>query len=249
MPESTSETETAVNTEPGLERDSTKYADILQSGHEGHRGPGARRGWGMGGRGRGGHGCGRGRGGMGGPRARAAEAGPSEMPVQSMGENARRAPGVGRGGRGGGRGRGAAFGRTRGEAVATNSGEEETAGPGESKFRPVVDVFDHPEAYIVHVNLPGAKKKDVEVNWEAEHSRLHITGTVARPVDAEVLETLVTHERKAGAFQRRVRLGNGTSPAQVDVDGITAKIEDGILRIEVPKLESGFVEIKKVDIA
>ncbi len=147
-----------------------------------------------------------------------------------------------------GRGRGGAWGRPRHVAPATGSGEEDT-GPREGKFRPGADVFDHPEAYIVHVSLPGAKKKDVEVNWEAEKSALHITGTVDRPVDAEVLETLVMHERKVGAFERRVRLGNKNSPAQVDVDGITAKIEDGILRIEVPKLDSGFVEIKKVDVA
>ena len=55
-------------------------------------------------------------------------------------------------------------------------------------------------------------------------------------------------ERKVGAFDRKVRLGTRANPAQVDVEGITAKLENGILVIEVPKLNGEFVEIKKVDI-
>ena len=42
--------------------------------------------------------------------------------------------------------------------------------------------------------------------------------------------------------------GSRANPAQVDADSITAKLEDGILVIEVPKLDKDYVEIKKVDI-
>jgi len=55
-------------------------------------------------------------------------------------------------------------------------------------------------------------------------------------------------ERKVGAFDRKVRLGTPASPAQVDIDGITAKLENGILVVEVPKLNQDFVEVRKVDI-
>ena len=55
-------------------------------------------------------------------------------------------------------------------------------------------------------------------------------------------------ERKVGAFDRKVRLGSRASPAQVDVEAITAQMDEGILTVEVPKLDSGYVEIKKVDI-
>ena len=34
----------------------------------------------------------------------------------------------------------------------------------------------------------------------------------------------------------------------VDVEGITAKLENGILIVDVPKLNGEFVEVKKVDI-
>lgn len=115
-------------------------------------------------------------------------------------------------------------------------------------FKPEVDVFDTTESFIVHISLPGAKKEDLGVHWDAEKSELNISGVVHRPGDEELLKTLALDERKVGAFDRKVRLGSRANPAQVDVDGISAKLEDGILRVDVPKQDSGYVEIKKVDI-
>lgn len=102
---------------------------------------------------------------------------------------------------------------------------------------------------MIHVSLPGAKKEDVGVNWDAEKSELNIAGVIYRPGDEEFLKTLALNERSVGPFERKIRLGTRAVPAQIDVEGISAKLEDGLLRVEVPKLkETGFVEIKKVDI-
>ncbi|KAM0713444.1 hypothetical protein Q7P37_010406 [Cladosporium fusiforme] len=115
-------------------------------------------------------------------------------------------------------------------------------------FKPEADVFDTEDSYVIHISLPGAKKEDVGVNWEADKSELSIAGVIHRPGDEDFLKTLALDERKVGAFERKVRLGSRANPAQVDVEGITAKLEDGVLRIVVPKLNGEFVEIKKVDI-
>jgi HSP20 family protein len=115
-------------------------------------------------------------------------------------------------------------------------------------FKPDADIFSTPSAYVIHISLPGAKKEDVGVNWDAEKSELSIAGVVYRPGDEEFLKTLEMGERKVGPFERKVRLGTRANPAVVDVEGITAKLEDGVLRVEVPKMEEGFVEVKKVDI-
>merc|ERR1712072_136194 len=77
---------------------------------------------------------------------------------------------------------------------------------------------------------------------------LSIGGVIYRPGGEELLSTLALDERKVGAFERKLRLGSRANPAQVDVDAISANLEDGILRVEVPKMDSGYVEIKKVDI-
>ncbi|KAF2216536.1 hypothetical protein CERZMDRAFT_33739 [Cercospora zeae-maydis SCOH1-5] len=130
----------------------------------------------------------------------------------------------------------------------SDNNNNDTKGTKSEDFTPDVDVFDTTEAFVVHVSLPGAKKEDVGVNWDTEKSELSIAGVVYRPGDEELLKTLALDERKVGAFERKVRLGSRANPAQVDVDAITARLEDGILRVEVPKLDAGYVEIKKVDI-
>jgi HSP20 family protein len=96
--------------------------------------------------------------------------------------------------------------------------------------------------------VPGAHKEDVGVNWDPEKSEINVSGVVHRPGDEAFLKTLALDERKVGMFDRKIRLGTRANPAQVDVDGITAKLENGILVVEVPKLNGEFVEIKKVDI-
>ncbi|KAF1837454.1 HSP20-like chaperone [Decorospora gaudefroyi] len=113
---------------------------------------------------------------------------------------------------------------------------------------PDADIFDTESAYVVHISLPGARKEDVGVNWDAEKSELSVAGVIYRPGSEEFLKTLAMNERKVGPFERKIRLGTRASPAHIDADGIAAKLEDGVLRVEVPKLDSGFVEIRKVDI-
>lgn len=116
-------------------------------------------------------------------------------------------------------------------------------------FSPSADIFDTPTAFVVHVSLPGAKKEDVGVNWDAEKSELGVAGVVYRPGDEKLLEQLAVSERQVGAFERKIRLGTRANPANVDAELISAKLEDGVLRIEVPKMgESGFVEIRRVDV-
>ena len=194
------------------------------------------------------------------------EAGPSEDKPEAgpsrCGPDARRA---GRCGGPGGRGRGGWGARGRGHWGGrggfpmggfghwANMFQEQMFGEEANKekseeFQPDVDVFDAAEAFVIHVSLPGAKKEDIGVNWDAEKSELSIAGVVYRPGDEGFLKTLAMDERKVGAFDRKVRLGSRANPAQVDIDAITARMDEGILRVEVPKLDSGYVEIKKVDI-
>lgn len=119
---------------------------------------------------------------------------------------------------------------------------------GEENFIPEADVFDTESSYVVHLSLPGAKKEDVGVSWDSEKSELTVAGVVHRPGDEQFLQTLAMDERKVGAFERKIRLGSLANPANVVVDEITAKLEDGILRVEVPKLDKDYVEVKMVDI-
>ena len=115
-------------------------------------------------------------------------------------------------------------------------------------YVPPVDVFDTESAFVVHVSLAGAKKEDVAVSWDAEKSELMITGVIYRPGDEDFLKSLALDERQVGAFERKVRLGSPAQPAKVDDEAITAKLEDGVLRVQVPKEDQDYVEVKRVDV-
>lgn len=117
-------------------------------------------------------------------------------------------------------------------------------------FTPPIDLFSTKKAYIIHASLPGAAKEDIAVTWDAASSTLSLTGFVHRPGDEKLMMVLEVTERDVGAFERNIVLGTKEEPAKVDEDAISAKLEQGILKVQVPKLgqEEAFVEVNKVDI-
>ena len=119
----------------------------------------------------------------------------------------------------------------------------------ENTFIPPVDIFSTSQAFVLHVALPGAKKEDVGVNWDAEKGLLNLAGVVYRQGDEEFLKTLSKSERKVGVFERTVKLPPGEAEKEeIDGDAISAKLEDGVLVVTVPKVEKEWTEVKKIDI-
>lgn len=119
---------------------------------------------------------------------------------------------------------------------------------GSDKYKPEVDVFDTPQTFVIHVPLPGAKKEDIELNWDPKAVEISITGVINRPGSEDLVKTIALDERTVGAFERKVRLGSRVNPPKVEGDSISAKLEDGVLIIEVPKTEPDDVEVKKVEV-
>jgi len=139
------------------------------------------------------------------------------------------------------------FGYTRSENASKAPKAEENG--TDKDFSPPADIFDTKDAYVVHVSLAGAKREDVGCNWNADENELSVAGVIYRPGDEEMLKALALNERQVGVFERKIKLGSREKPAAVDSDGISAKMEDGVLVIRVPKIEEDdYVEVKKVDI-
>lgn len=138
--------------------------------------------------------------------------------------------------------------RTRGSSDDDDDDDEEFG--GDDSFVPPVDIFNTPNNWTIHIALPGAKKEDVGVNWDAAKSSLAVTGVVHRPGDEEFLTGMVSGERKVGLFERLIKLppAGGDEKEEVDSEGITAKLEDGVLVVTVPKAEKEWTEVRKVDI-
>lgn len=118
-------------------------------------------------------------------------------------------------------------------------------------FAPPLDIFNTDRAFVVYVALPGAKKEDIGVDWNPDKNTLAISGVIHRPGDETFLQGLVSAERQVGLFERNITLpppGLAAEKEDVDGSGITAKMEDGVLIVTVPKTEKEWTEIRKVDI-
>lgn len=120
-----------------------------------------------------------------------------------------------------------------------------------ASYEPPVDIFSTPSAYILHVAIPGAKKEDVGVNWDAEKGELNVLGVVYRQGDEALLQSLTKAERKVGVFERALKLPPvGDEKVDIHKEGIVARLEDGVLYITVPKVEKDkeWTEVKRIEI-
>ena len=134
--------------------------------------------------------------------------------------------------------------------------------PEENPNRPDVDIRDSLNEYLVEIEVPGVKStSEITVKWTSTSS-LVVLGKVGRPgwgrlkgikkqqPAAQVVadggkdldqishasesypqdESLVVGERRLGPFRRYVNF-----PIEIEAEGVTAKLEAGLLTLKVPK--------------
>jgi HSP20 family protein len=101
--------------------------------------------------------------------------------------------------------------------------------------KPFVNVHEHDAAFEMHVAAPGLNKSDFKI--EVRNGMLHISADQSGSDDAEIK----TKEFDFGQFTRTFRLSD-----KVDADHISARYENGILIVSLPKRvkESWHKEIK-----
>ncbi|RCI14756.1 hypothetical protein L249_6912, partial [Ophiocordyceps polyrhachis-furcata BCC 54312] len=135
--------------------------------------------------------------------------------------------------------------------ASTDYGTFSTTTP--HRLHPPVDIYRHDRTYAVHVALPGARKADVGVDWDPQRACLRVAGVVHRPGDEDFLAGLVASERRVGVFDRSVSLplfrnGPAAAGAEIDAAAITAKMEDGILVVNVPLKDDAEPNVQRVKI-
>lgn len=101
-----------------------------------------------------------------------------------------------------------------------------------------VDVCDNEKEYVVQAEIPGANKEDVEV--EMEKGRLTIA-VKKEENKAEETKNYIHKERRTASMSRSIYL------ADAQDSEITAKLENGILEVIVPKVEKTNA-VKKIEI-
>jgi len=100
----------------------------------------------------------------------------------------------------------------------------------DDQWMPRVDIRETDEVLILEAELPGVKKEDMSL--EVKDGVLSLSGE--RRYEKEVNDEHVHRiERAYGRFSRSFSL-----PRNVDMEQVDARMNDGVLRIRLPKLES-----------
>ena len=120
-----------------------------------------------------------------------------------------------------------------------HNGDRNGAAQGQIRERVArlpINVWANDDAFFIAANLPGINVDDVEISFEGE--TLTISGSFPT-VDEEV--AFIKRELYHGKFERTL-----TFNVPVDVDGIEAALDNGVLSLTVPKAEE--IRPKRIEV-
>ncbi|NPV07547.1 MAG: Hsp20/alpha crystallin family protein [Anaerolineae bacterium] len=92
-----------------------------------------------------------------------------------------------------------------------------------------LDVYDEGDHVVVEAVVPGVKSEDVDVRVEGNVLTIRAETSKSKDVSDE---KYFYRERYRGVMQRSVTL-----PSEVNADKADARLENGILRLALPKAE------------
>jgi len=95
-------------------------------------------------------------------------------------------------------------------------------------YTPAVDIFENENAIIVLADMPGVNAKDLSI--DLRESVLTLTGRVTERERSNEVEVL--REYSEGTFFRQFTLSQTIDQAKID-----AQLSEGVLRLELPKVE------------
>jgi HSP20 family protein len=95
----------------------------------------------------------------------------------------------------------------------------------EQAFIPLADIEETDDAYIIELEIPGVSKEDVTI--EVTDHRVTIGGEIKQ---RERTGMLRRRTRRVGRFNFEAVL-----PSDVDETGASARLENGVLTVRVPK--------------
>ena len=101
-----------------------------------------------------------------------------------------------------------------------------------------IDLYREGDHYIMNADLPGIDPGSVDVDVDGQL----LTIRAERTIHATEGVTWLTRERESGTFLRQLNLGQG-----IDIDGISAKYENGVLSVFIPVSERS--KPRKIEVA
>jgi HSP20 family protein len=113
--------------------------------------------------------------------------------------------------------------------------------PFQGTAYPKVNVYEYDDKVGVIAEIPGLDKKDLKI--EVEDGKLTISGDKHGTFDVKGAK-VIRRELKQSSFKRQFELGD-----LLDGDKIKANFKDGLLSIEIPKIEPKIPDKKLVKIS
>jgi len=102
-----------------------------------------------------------------------------------------------------------------------------------------VDISENDKEYLVSAEIPGAKKEDIRVSIDGNY--VSIAADIKKELEERHGRTL-TKETCHGSVSRGFTLGS-----DVDDKTAVAKLEDGVLRLTLPKRQGSSSRVLKIE--
>jgi HSP20 family protein len=121
-----------------------------------------------------------------------------------------------------------------------NEVEEMARTAFENSLGPRMDMYEEDKQVIIKAELPGIKKKDIDISLEDDVITIKAEKKEEKE-EGEKGTTDYTRERRFGQYIRRMTL-----PGKVDAENVTATLKKGLLEIRLPR--TGEPEAKHIEI-
>jgi HSP20 family protein len=111
------------------------------------------------------------------------------------------------------------------EKNASRTPEQTYHGP---VYSPAVDIFESDDRISLLADMPGVKSQDLKI--DLRENTLTLSGRVEGKTPASEASLMIEYE--SGTYFRQFTLSEVIDQSKID-----AKLSDGVLRLELPKLE------------
>jgi HSP20 family protein len=98
------------------------------------------------------------------------------------------------------------------------------------KSFPAIDVAEHENEFVLLAEMPGVKKEDLKLT--VENNALTLSG-MRKPYEIPQDARVLLNEVRVREFSRSIEF-----PSDVEVDKIAAELQNGLLRVVLPKAEA-----------
>jgi HSP20 family protein len=92
-----------------------------------------------------------------------------------------------------------------------------------------IDVKDEGKHFVIEADLPGIKKEEISLNYQDGYLMIEV---VKNEEKEEENKQYIHRERRQSSMKRTIHLG------ELNAEGVEARLNDGILVITAPKMDS-----------